>query len=48
MEVTVRVPVAHLGRDRPGLILGRQARTLRDDPDEEFPSRLALPFLLVR
>jgi hypothetical protein len=47
-RVFVRVPAAMLARSEPLLVLGWKDRTLRPDPDSEFPKRSALPFPLIR
>ena len=47
-RVFIRVDAATLARGTSGLVLGWKDRTLRPDPDGEFPKRSALPFPLVR
>jgi hypothetical protein len=47
-RVLLRVSGAALDRGLPGLVLGWKDRTLRPDPDTEFPRRSALPFPVVR
>jgi hypothetical protein len=48
-RVFVRVSAAVLARGAPGLVLGWKDRTLRTDPDAEFPRRSsALPLPLIR
>jgi hypothetical protein len=47
-RVFVRVSAAALARGTPGLVLGWKDRTLRTDPDAEFPRRSSLPLPLVR
>ncbi len=47
-RVFLRVPAGTLARPEPLLVLGWKDRTLRPDPDSEFPRRSALPFPLVR
>ena len=47
-RVFLRVPAVSLDRGVSGLVLGWKDRTLRPDPDGEFPKRSGLPFPLVR
>jgi hypothetical protein len=47
-RVFLRIAGAMLERGSPGLVLGWKDRTLKPDPDTEFPRRSALPFPLVR
>jgi hypothetical protein len=47
-RVFLRVSAAVLAQGAPGLILGWKDRTLRTDPDAEFPTRSALPLPLIR
>jgi hypothetical protein len=44
----LRIPAATLPRPEPLLVLGWKDRTLRPDPDSEFPKRSGLPFPVVR
>jgi hypothetical protein len=47
-RVFLRIPAGALDRSAPALVLGWKDRTLKSDPDMEFPRRSALPFPLVR
>jgi hypothetical protein len=47
-RVFLRIAAAALDRGLPGLVLGWKDRTLKSDPDIEFPRRSALPFPVVR
>ncbi len=47
-RVFLRVSAARLAEGAPGIVLGWKDRTLRTDPDAEFPHRSALPLPLVR
>jgi hypothetical protein len=47
-RVFIRVSTATLARGASALVLGWKDRTLKPDPDVEFPRRSALPFPIVR
>jgi hypothetical protein len=47
-RVFLRIAAAALDRGLPGLVLGWKDRTLKPDPDTEFPRRSALPFPVIR
>jgi hypothetical protein len=47
-RVFIRVSAGMLARGTSGLVLGWKDRTLKPDPDTEFPRRSALPFPLIR
>jgi hypothetical protein len=47
-RVFIRISAAALDRQASALVLGWKDRTLKPDPDIEFPRRSALPFPLIR
>jgi hypothetical protein len=47
-RVLLRVPAETLAGGRTGLVLGWKDRTLKPDPDVEFPRRSALPLPVIR
>jgi hypothetical protein len=47
-RLLLRVPAAALAGGPPGLVLGWKDRTLKPDPDVEFPRRSALPPPVIR